>query len=132
MIVTLLASGVLILAGYHLIRLLAALLNWQQLSPYYLPGSLWYLTISALIWFAVWLPTGLGLWTGTPWASWSIQALTPVYILLHWLERLYLLDSAGSLGANWHFTLIVSILALVLPYLILNRERSKLFFRSSP
>ena len=132
MIVTLLACGVLILAGYHLIRLLAALLNWQQLTPYYLPGSLWYLAISALIWFAVWLPTGLGLWTGVPWASWSIQALTPVYILLHWLERLYLLDSAGSLGINWPFTLIVSILALVLPYLILNRERSKLFFRSSP
>jgi hypothetical protein len=132
MIVTLLACGVLILAGYHLIRLLAALLNWQNLTPYYLPGSLWYLAISALIWFAAWLPTGLGLWKGKPCASWSIQAFTPIYILLHWLERLYQLDSAGSLGANWLFSLVVSCLALILPYLVLNRASSKLFFRSSP
>lgn len=132
MIVTLLACGVLILAGYHLLQLLAALLNWQQLSPFYLPGALWYLAISATLWFTFWLPTGLGLWTGKPWANWSIQALTPVYILLHWLERLYQLESAGSLGANWLFSLIVSILALVLPYLVLSRPSSKLFFRSSP
>lgn len=122
----------LILAGYQLVRLLFSLQSWQHLSPFYLSGALWYLAISAAAWIALWLPTGVGLWIGKPWAIWSLQALAPVYVLLHWLERLYLLDPAGSLGANWPFSLIVSILALMLPHLVMNLASSKLFFRSSP
>lgn len=130
--VTLLACGVLILAGYQLTRLLAAILHWQTLAELYLPGSLGYLAINGAAWFLFWLPAGYGLWTGKPWAGWTFMSLAPVYILQHWLERLYQLESAGSLGTNWFFTVIVSILALVLPYLVLHRPSSKLFFRSNP
>ena len=105
--VTLIACGVLTIAGFHLIRCLQAALQWRFLATL-LPGLPLYQGLSGLFWAAARLPLAWGLWRGAPWAARWMRRATVIYVLYYWLDRLIL--RTGLEHADLPFTLILTIL----------------------
>ncbi len=131
-----LALGVLILAGFNLLRFVLSLRDWSFLAAQ--PGvSPYYLAISGLIWalvgaFLVW-----GLWKAKSWAPRLLQAVTLTYALYYWLDLLFLRDhpvndASGALGAvlptNWQFSAGVTVVSLAYILWVLSRSKVKAYF----
>jgi hypothetical protein len=129
--VTLLAVGVLTIAGIHLIRLLQAIQNWGFLAE--LPGvSPLYLALTGLFWAAAGFPLGLALLLGLPAAPAAARLMAAVYTIYYWSNRLFAAYRAGSFqtpGFAWGFAAILTVLSLVLVFWILSRPKAQAFFR---
>lgn len=128
--VTLLALGVLTIAGLNLYRLIQAIVQWDFLAS--LPGfSPLYLAISGLFWAATGLPLAWGLWLGREWAPRATQLFSVGFALYFWLDRVFLTDDplipAGS--SNLFFLGGLTIVLLALTFGILSTARSRAFFR---
>lgn len=134
--VTLLAFGVLILAGFNLVRFVLSLRDWTFLAAQ--PGvSPSYLAITGFIWalagaFLVW-----GLWKAKSWAPRLTQAVALTYALYYWLDLLFLRDhpvngASGALLAvlptNWQFSAGVTVVALAFMLWVLSRSKVKAYF----
>ncbi len=134
--VTLLALGVLILAGLNLIRFVLSLRDWSFLASQ--PGvSPYYLAISGFIWavagaFLVW-----GLWRAKTWAPGLMQAVALTYALYYWLDRIFLRDHPLNgasdamrvvLSANWPFSAGVTVVCLAYMLWTLGRTKVKSYF----
>jgi hypothetical protein len=123
--VTLLALGVLTVAGINLLRFVVSLQQWNFLeeilsvSPLYLAGS-------GLVWSLVGLALALGLWFGKRWSVPGAWLTGLAYSLYFWLDRL--LVAAGGVGSNWLFVLVLNLLLLVLMYACLANRKAKDFF----
>lgn len=134
--VTLLALGVLSIAGLNLVRFILTITRWQFLNN--LPGlSPLYLALSGLIWSLVGIPLFWSLWRGLSWAPRLLEAVMLTYAAYYWLDRIFLEDhivsgTQGSLGAflplNWPFTITITALIMVITVWILSRQRTKDFF----
>ncbi len=134
--VTLLALGVLILAGLNLVRFVLSLRDWSFLAAQ--PGvSPYYLAISGFIWavagaFLVW-----GLWKAKNWAPRLMQAVALTYALYYWLDLLLLRDhpvnaASGALRAilptSWQFSAGVTVVSLAFMLWVLSRSKVKAYF----
>lgn len=120
-----LAVGVLISAGFNLLRFWNAYRDYEFLSGL-LPFSPLYLVLGGLFWGLTGLVLFFGLWLGKQWAPNLTRIAAFVYTLYYWLDRIFL-TSAG-IGVNWLFVLIVNIIILALVLCILNRNNARRYF----
>ncbi len=129
--VTMLAVGVLTIAGIHLIRLLQAIQNWGFLAE--LPGvSPLYLALTGFFWAAAGIPLGLALLLGLPAAPAVARLMAAVYTIYYWSNRLFAAYTAGSFQASgfaWGFAALLTVLFLGWVLWILSRPRIKAYFR---
>jgi hypothetical protein len=134
--VTLLALGVLIIAGLSLVRLILTIRQWQFLASW--PGvSPYYLALSGLVWTLVGLPVFWGLWRGLRWAPQLTQALALTFALYYWMDHIFLVDhplndqsgaARSLLPVNWPFAAGITAVMLSFTAWALNRPRTKAFF----
>ncbi len=125
--VTILALGVLTLAALYLTRIEAALRQWDFLQNHALPGAAWYLLGSGLVWSALFLPLGLGLWRGAPRAGRAARPAALGYALAQWGERLYL-HWRNAPAVNHPFWLLVTLLGLGWVFWLFSRPGVQIFF----
>jgi hypothetical protein len=128
--VTLLAIGVLTIAGIHLIRLYQTIQNWDFLAG--LPGvPPVYLALSGLVWAVVGFPLGISLWRGDPTTLPAVRFITAAYIIYDWFNRLFAAYRSSSLstGFAWEFSALITVILLVWVYWIVSRPRVKAYFR---
>jgi hypothetical protein len=136
--VTLLALGVLSIAGLNLLRFILTIRQWQFLASW--PGvSPLYLALSGLVWTLAGLPVFWGLWRGRRWAPQLTQATALTYALYYWLDHILLVDHPlndpisaihSLLPVNWPFAVGVTVVTLTYTAWALNRPRAKAFFAS--
>jgi hypothetical protein len=123
--VTYLAVGVLITAGFNLLRFWNAYRDYEFLSGL-LPFSPLYLVLGGLFWGLTGLVLFYGLWLGKQWAPDLTRIAAFVYTLYFWLDRIFL--TSLGIGVNWLFVLIVNIIILILVLWILNRDNARRYF----
>lgn len=122
--VTLLAFGVLILAGINLLRFAVSLQQRVFLTRLLSVDPL-YLSASGLVWTAIGLVLAWGLWLGRGWAVRGTQVAALAFSLYYWLDRLLI---AASAGRNWPFALVVNALLLVIVFWVLSNRKASAFF----
>ncbi|MBN2146063.1 MAG: hypothetical protein JW726_01700 [Anaerolineales bacterium] len=130
--VTLLALGVLTIAGWGLVRLVGSVRQWDFLSS--LPGvSPFYVALSGLAWTIAGLPLFWGIWRGRAWAPRLAVAISLTYAIYYWLDVVFMMDQTGTemLPGNWPFT--VGLTAILLGYVawVVRRPAFKAFFGDS-
>ena len=126
--VTLLAYGVLSIAGLNLLRFLGAVSNWGYLTS--LPGvSPLYQAISGLFWIGLSLPVAIFLWTGRPGTPRVTLFFSLLYALYSWLDRLLLAHNSlrASYAYEFHIGLTIFLLGFVLWVLFLSKAKN--YFR---
>lgn len=126
--VTILAFGVLSIAGWGLVRLFHALERWNFLEG--LTGvSPLYIAFSGLVWALAGLPVFWGLWRGYRWAARLTQAMALTYALYYWLDVVLMMEhfSGGVLPENWPFAMGLTALLLGFTVWTLNRPAVKSF-----
>ncbi len=118
---------VLLLAGYHLTRLVQSLVKWQLLDAL-LPFSPLYLALNGLVWGVGGLILAWGWMRALPWAYGAARWTALLYSLNLWLERL-LLAGSPERNANWPFIALVNAAALAWLFWQLERPVLKVYFR---
>lgn len=126
--VTLLAIGVLILAGYYIVRTVLAASQWEFLSILFTESLIpHYLVLTGLIWGIAGLILGWSLFTGRHWASRLFKILALVFAGYWWLDNLFLAADPAVRGSI-PFRLVATIALLALAFWILSRSGAKSFF----
>lgn len=123
--VTMLAIGVLIFSGFHLLRFMWALELWDFLIGL-LPIHPLYLALSGLVWSLIGLIMTWGLWRGHRWAPLTTFLAVLAYSMYYWLDRLILSPSGG--GSNLPFAIAANLVLLIVVGWILYRRKSKAYF----
>ena len=126
--VTLLAFGVLIIAGINLYRCVEALLQWHFLAEL-LPTLPLYQALSGALWGLAGIPIAWGLRRGARWAARLTPYAAVTYTIYAWIDRLAL--RTGSQEYNLPFAVGTTILVLASTFWILSRPRVKSFFREN-
>lgn len=123
--VTILALGVLIIAGINLLKLRQALVDWDFLREL-LPISPLYLALNGLVWGFLGLALTWGLWRGQGWAPGLTRLAALLYSLYYWTDRLVL--SASPANRNWPFMAVVNLSVFIMILWILSRRKTKAYF----
>ena len=124
--VTLLAVGVLTIAGLYLLRLVEAVLQWKFLNS--LAGvSPVYLALTGLIWAGVGFPIYWGLWRGYARAARFVPSYLLVFALYYWLDRIWIANRAVSL-TNWPVSAALTVIGLAYTFWALRTRASKHYF----
>jgi hypothetical protein len=134
--VTILALGVLIIAGINLIRLILSIKYWNFLTSW--PGiSPLYTTLTGLIWAFLCSLLFWGLWTAKKWVPQLMQAVALTYALYYWLDHVFLMGhpTSGVAGAqriflpvNWRFAAGLTVICLAFTAWTLQRSKVKMYF----
>jgi len=123
--VTLLALGVLTIAGFNLIRFFQAIQLWGFLSEFPTVSPP-YLAASGLIWGAAGLALAWGLWRGYALARLFTFIFAVAYTLYYWIDRLWV--SSPGFSANLPFSAGLNLILLLVTAWILTRPRARSFF----
>lgn len=124
--VTLLAVGVLTIAGLYLLRLIETVRQWSFLNG--LAGvSPIYLALTGLIWACAGLPLFWGLWRGHAWAARFAPGYLLVFALYYWLDRIWIANRAISL-TNWPVSAVLTVIGLAYTFWALRTRASKRYF----
>ena len=123
--VTLLAFGVLTIAGLNLIRLFQAIAQRQFIAAL-VPGLPFYQAGSGMMWGACGLALAWGLWQGRAWAGRTVIWAALAYLLYDWLDRLMLRKGASL--TSWPFMAVVTALVLGYVFFTLSRPKVRAFF----
>ena len=126
--VTLLAFGVLIIAGINLYRCVEALLQWRFLAEL-LPALPQYQMLSGIFWGLAGIPIAWGLWRGARWAARLTPFASITFTIYAWIDRLVL--RTGLEEYNLPFAVGTTVVLLSSMYWILTRPRVKSFFREN-
>lgn len=126
MSVTLLALGVLSIAGLNLLRFQQALELWEFWAEL-LPISPLYLVVTGLLLGLAGLALFWGLWRGLRWAPRFLYLVFAVYLVYYWLDRL-LLAHPQSRQTNLPCAAAMTVLGLVIIIWILSRRKARAFF----
>jgi hypothetical protein len=122
--VTILALGVLTIAGFNLIRFYQAIQLWDFLSEFPTVSTP-YLAASGLVWGLAGLALAWGLWRGYALARRFTLIFAVAYTLYYWIDRLWV--GQPGLSANLPFTAGLNIILLLVTSWILNRPRARTF-----
>jgi len=123
--VTLLALGVLSIAGLNLLRGQQAIVAWDFLQS--LPRvSPLYLASSGLVWGLLGLPLAWGLWRGYRWTPRFTLLFVGLYTLYFWLDRLLL--TTEGLGVNWPCMAAINIIVILYTWWTLTRPKTRAYF----
>jgi hypothetical protein len=125
--VTLLAIGVLSIAGLHLLRLVEAVWQWQFLSDLK-DGLPLYLALTGLIWASAGLPLFWGLWRGYARAARFAPGYLLVFALYYWLDRIWIANRGISL-ANWRVPAALTVVGLIYTFWALRARASRKYFQ---
>ncbi|MBN2549594.1 MAG: hypothetical protein JXB15_10580 [Anaerolineales bacterium] len=112
LILTLLALGVLLIAGINLARLQQAVVRWQFLDDL-LPVSPLYLALGGLVWGLAGLTLAAGLWLRKTWAQRILLPMALAYSLYYWLDRLVFRNAIDH-QVGWPFSLGLNLLILAI------------------
>ena len=123
--VTLLALGVLTIAGLNLTRLIEAIILRDFLSEFPSVPVL-YLALSGLFWGITAIPLGWGLWSGRGWAPRYTTVYALVYTAYFWADRL--IFGAYAAERNFPFVVGANLLLLLITWWILSSRNSRSFF----
>jgi hypothetical protein len=123
--ITLLAVGVFLMAGLHLIRFYQALKQWDFLAG--LPGvSPLYLALTGLVWFLVGFGVGLALLRGYRFAPYAVMGLALAFTIYSWVDRALIAHESPD---AWPFLVIVNVILLVWVILALRRKGARQYFQ---
>lgn len=125
--VTILALGVLIISGLHLLQLAQAIQQWNFLKelPLSVPPS--YLVATGLVFGAGGLPISLGLWVGKPWVVRWTQIYVGSVLLQRWVDQIFL-SANRTVLVDWPFDLGLTIILLIYMFGTLAVPASEAFF----
>lgn len=126
--VTLLAFGVLIIAGINLYRCVQALLQWRFLAEL-LPTLPLYQVLSGIVWGLAGIPMAWGLWRGARWSARLMPYASVTYTIYVWIDRLLL--RRGLEGYDLPFAIGTTVILLAFILLTLSRPKVKSFFREN-
>lgn len=124
--VTLLALGVLTIAGFNLVRFIQGLGQWQYLASVLTIPPV-YIVMSGLFWALLGLVLAAGLWTGARWAPKFTRLAVLAYIIYFWFDRLLLTDLEGR-GVNDVFLAGVCVVLCGWMIWVLSRHKVNIFF----
>ncbi|HJS30233.1 MAG TPA: hypothetical protein VJ768_11455 [Anaerolineales bacterium] len=126
--VTLLAVGVLILAGYFFLRAALATNRWELLLEYFPASTMpFYLVLTGVLWGCAFLIVGLALGRGIQWAPRLSRILAVLFAGYWWLDSLFLAVDPAVRGAGF-FRLAATILLLAVTFWVLARPAAKKYF----
>jgi len=124
--VTLLAVGVLTIAGLNFLRLVEAVLQWKFLNS--LAGVYpVYLALTGFIWASFGLPLFWGLWRGHAKAAQFAPGYLLVFALYYWLDRIGVANHTITL-TNWPVTAVITVVGLAYTFWALRTRASKNYF----
>ncbi len=125
--VTALAVLVLSLAVLHAFGVWEAVRYWSVLQTLPLAVSPVYLLSRNLLWFAIGVGIGVGLWRGSLWAWGNAQIAAGVYAAWYWLDRVFLAPAA-MLKLRWPSLVVLTVLGLLLIFITLRRPGGRAYF----
>ena len=123
--VTILALGVLTIAGFNLVRFYQAIQLWDFLSEFPTLSPL-YIVLSGLVWGVACLALAWGLWRGYTLARRFTFIFAVAYTLYYWIDRLWI--SSPGLPTNLPFSAGVNLILLLVIAWILTRAKVRYFF----
>ncbi|NQS90804.1 MAG: hypothetical protein HQ574_00205 [Chloroflexi bacterium] len=129
--ITLLSILYLIISFFHLFKFLMVVLQYSSLSVIPITVSPIYLAASGLIWGLSGIFLFWSLWKGKPWASPAAIALSLIFCLVFWMDRIWIADPI-SFWTRWPFNLAITFIGLGGLLLVLNQKSSRRFFRKNP
>jgi len=125
--VTLLLWLVLSLSAWGAVRLIAALRFWSMLNEFEARLSPLYLIITGTGWAAIGVVLLWGLFSGKLWTPRANLASIALWIVQYWIERIFF----QAPRANVSFTLIATVLLLIVTLIsAFNRKTKEFFIRS--
>jgi uncharacterized membrane protein (DUF2068 family) len=127
LIVTSLTIGVLIFTVDHLVRAYQAVRQWELLSALPLSVPLVYLAGTGLFWGMAGLVLAVGLWQAKTWSFRGVVLLVLAYAAYDGLDRFFLARSPAR-QASWPFSLILTLVILILILWIRSRSPVKSYF----
>jgi hypothetical protein len=104
---------VLIIAGWHLLRLVLTVQQWAFLTSYPELSPL-YLSATGLIGFVAGVLVSWSLWCSKPWAARAARLFSLGYALYWWIDRLLLQRS--PIQENWFFPVLVTLLGVTFTF----------------
>ncbi len=123
--VTLLALIVLSLSALNLVRVGAAIAQWEALAEFApRPGPL-YILLTGLAWAAVGVPLWVSLWLDRPISYRAVLPASFVYSAYYWLDRLLFQERPAQ--SNWPFALGVTVIVLSLAAFVTFHPRTRNF-----
>ena len=136
--VTILALGVLSIAGLNFVRLLLSIIQWKFLASLPQIQPL-YLLLTGLIWSSACLTIAWGLWRGLSWAPRFTMAVVLTYLFYYWMDRIFLVDQMEHLStssrlvlpANWLIAACITFIVMVYTVWTLRRPKAMAFFGES-
>lgn len=123
--VTLLAFGVLTIAGLNLTRFIEAIILRGFLAEFPAVPVL-YLALSGLFWGSTAVPLGYGLWTGRRWARNYMIIYALGYSAFFWVDRLF--SGRRTITRNFPFVLGANLILLLITWWIISRRTGRAFF----
>lgn len=117
-----LALFVLWFAAMNGLRLGEAIFFWRTLQEY--RASPLYISMSGAFWLIVGFMLVWGLWQGKIWGRMAVIIGTTGYTAWYWFDRLVMQES----HANWPFALIANIILLLMIFIILFSQKTRLFY----
>jgi hypothetical protein len=129
--VTVVALGVLTIAGLNTARVILALVRWQALDHF--PGvPQFYIACTGAVWAVAAWSIAWGVWRGETWAPRVMRLAVLVYSGYYWLDRLFMANRTvwfePVLPVNWLFAAGLNGFVFWLVYWTLSRPISKKFF----
>lgn len=123
--VTLLALGVLTIAGLNLTRLIEAI-DLRVFLAEYPEVPVLYLALSGLFWGMLGFPIFWGLWSGRRWALPTTIAYALAYSVYFWVDRL--MSAVRISERNSPFMVGANLFLLLMTGWILSRRKARSFF----
>lgn len=109
--VTILSSGVLILAIMNALRFTTTIKSWDLMRNYSSPPGPFYLALTGLIWMLIGLLFFCGLWRGYWWSRRFLLPATILYFVYYWFDRwLFQIPSSHQ---NWLFNMIIMLIVII-------------------
>ena len=115
---------------FHLLKLSHVLFKWSILKELPLTIAPAYLTADSLVWCVAGIILAWGLWKGKSWSSSAVLALSFLYSLVFWIDRIWIAEPEG-LAQRWPVNLFLTIIGLGMILLILRRKSSQDYFHKN-
>jgi hypothetical protein len=116
---------------FYLLKLSQVLFKWSLLKELPLTITPAYLAADSLVWCVAGISLAWSLWNGKSWSSSAVLALSFLYSLVFWIDRIWIAEPEG-LVQRWPFNLLLTIIGLGLILLVLRRKSSQDYFQKNP
>lgn len=123
--ITLVLCVVLIITVTNIIRLVTSIAWHDTLNAYISPLGILYIAVSGAVWTGVGLFILASFGLGAHWTRPVLLISTSAYAAWVWADNLFV---QAQLGANWPFSLVVTILLLAYMFAIVLDPHNNTYF----